>query len=132
MNAPLVTFRVGLTDTSTEDFLARTSDRTVIADARAELALAEDQRRRHITGPIHRVPAGQNLHWSWQHEDSAWSFAQFSIELCDGRPSYVEAHLDAWLSGVGRFCPWSCHVKEEVDSGRAGKFVQVPPPAPGD
>ena len=64
MNARVVTFRFGLTDISTEDFLARTHDE--------------------------------------------------------------------WLRDVGRFCPWSCPVEDKVDSGLAGKFFQVPPPAPGD
>jgi hypothetical protein len=110
---PLVTFRLGMQGISTEDFLARTADPTVIAEAKAQLALPEGGRRRHITGPIQRITMGQNLGWSWQHIDSEWQFAQISVEVCDARPSYVEANLDDWLRKVGRFCPWSCHIKGE-------------------
>ena len=109
----LVVFRFGVMDTSGEDFLARTRNATVIVEARAQLALPPDKRVRIITGLIHRVPLGSNLGWRWQHIDSAWSFATFSIEVCDAMPSYVESHLDEWLKGPGRFCPWSCHIKKE-------------------
>lgn len=113
MSSPLSTFRFGVAKSHDEDFLARTADPRVIAEARNQLSLPEERRGRHITGIIHRVGRGQNLHWSWQHKDSEWSFAQISNEVCDARPSYVEAHLDAWLENPGRFCPWTCYVKLE-------------------
>jgi hypothetical protein len=31
------------------------------------------------------------------------------MELCDGRPSYVEAHLDEFPS----YCPWGAKVVSE-------------------
>jgi hypothetical protein len=108
----LVAFRFGITDSTKEDFLARTDDPTVIAEAEAQLALPENDRHRYITGFINRVAAGSNLEWSWQHVDSAWTFARWSIEVCDAMPSYVEAHLEEWLKGPGRFCPWACHIKQ--------------------
>jgi hypothetical protein len=36
--------------------------------------------------------------------------AENTIGLCDGIPSYVEAHLDDWISTVGYFCPWSAEL----------------------
>jgi hypothetical protein len=114
-----VTFLFGMKGISAEDFLARTSDPNVIAEVRAQLALPEDQRHRHITGKIERVSPGQNLGWSWQHEESRWALSDASIELCDARPSYVEAHLDEWLRDVGLFCPWSCYVKQDVPQMRS-------------
>jgi hypothetical protein len=36
-----------------------------------------------------------------------------SNELCDGRPSFVEADLAYWLGTVGRFCPWASYVYAE-------------------
>ncbi len=36
--------------------------------------------------------------------------AEVTIELCDGTPSYVEAHLDEWIEQVGRYCPWSARL----------------------
>ncbi len=111
-----VVFRFGVMDISDEDFLARTRNPTVIVEARAQLGLPPDKRVRYITGLIHRIPLGFNLGWRWQHIDSAWSFAPISMEVCDAMPSYVEAYLNEWLKGPGRFCPWSCHVKQEEAS----------------
>lgn len=116
MPGPSVAFRFGMVGTSAEDFLALTGDPAVLRDARAQLALPERDRHLHINGPIGRVSPGRNLAWSWQHLDSRWQLSQISIELCDGLPSYVEAHLDEWLRDVGRFCPWSSYVKEELAS----------------
>jgi hypothetical protein len=32
-------------------------------------------------------------------------FAEFSMQPCDARPSYVQAHLDEWLKNVKLFLP---------------------------
>ena len=55
--------------------------------------------------PIGRIVPGMqvNTGWSWHLEDVG--FAEFTIELCDGRPSDVERERTAF--GGGRFCPWS-------------------------
>ena len=108
-----VTFRFGLADSQAEDFLARTTDPLVIAEVRKELEMPAKKRRQHVTGVIHRVRRGKNLNWSWQHKDSAWKLTELSMELCDARPSYIEANLDAWLKNPGRFCPWKCRAKSE-------------------
>ena len=60
-----------------------------------------------------RIPNGRivdgtevNRGWSWHLVDV--SFAEGTIELCDGRPSDVEK---AGVSfGGGRFCPWTAGV----------------------
>ncbi len=36
--------------------------------------------------------------------------AKMAMELCDGRPSYVETHLDAFLEGY--YCPWGAKLVE--------------------
>jgi hypothetical protein len=33
-----------------------------------------------------------------------------AIELCDGRPSFVEESLFYWLLTVGSYCPWSSQI----------------------
>jgi hypothetical protein len=38
---------------------------------------------------------GHNLQWSWHFADAA--LVDAAVELCDGRPSMVEASLDYWL-----------------------------------
>jgi hypothetical protein len=53
------------------------------------------------------VPGAQvNAGWNWHLEDV--EFAEFTIELCDGRPSDVERERTAF--GGGRFCPWTARV----------------------
>jgi hypothetical protein len=60
-----------------------------------------------------RIPNGRivdgtdvNRGWSWHLVDV--SFAEVTIELCDGRPSDVEK---AGVNfGGGRFCPWTARV----------------------
>jgi len=84
------TFRVGLT----------TSDQ--VAAARA----AQAGGRARI--PIGRIAPGTqvNTGWSWHLEDV--TFAEITIELCDGRPSDVERQGTQF--GGGSFCPWSATV----------------------
>jgi hypothetical protein len=47
-----------------------------------------------------------NVGYSWHIDPDTLEFAEFTVELCDGRPSYVE---DGSLTGE-RFCPWSAEV----------------------
>jgi hypothetical protein len=58
--------------------------------------------------PNGRIVAGTqvNAGWSWHLEDV--TFAELTIELCDGRPSDVERQGTGF--GGGRFCPWSATV----------------------
>jgi len=58
--------------------------------------------------PNGRIVAGTdvNIGWSWHLEDV--TFAQATIEVCDGRPSDVERLGVSF--GAGRFCPWSATV----------------------
>ena len=60
-----------------------------------------------------RIPNGRivsgtqiNAGWSWHIEDM--EFVEFTIELCDGRPSDVEREGTSF--GGGRFCPWTARV----------------------
>src|SRR5262245_23989371 len=53
------------------------------------------------------VPGAQvNAGWSWHLEDV--TFAETTIEVCDGRPSDVERAGIQF--GGGRFCPWSATI----------------------
>jgi hypothetical protein len=90
--------------------VAVTDDPAVIATARAELAKPPAQRTLHINGPIARGDGNHNRGWRWHFKPNEWTLAGISIELCDGRPSYVDEHLDEWLRDVGRFCPWSSRI----------------------
>ena len=68
--------------------------------------------------PSGRVVKGQvfyNKPWSWHIDSQDITMAEVTIELCDGIPSYVEAHLDDWIATVGYFCPWSTRLVSVKD-----------------
>ncbi|MCE3272564.1 MAG: hypothetical protein K0S57_2961 [Ramlibacter sp.] len=96
-----------------EAFRVSTSSPAFIAQARAQLAMPAAQRRLFAAGPIRAGNGGHNLDWSW-HFTRDVALAEVSIELCDGRPSMVEADLGYWLRRVGSFCPWGSYVHAEV------------------
>ncbi len=114
-DAPVV-FRFGMRGSPTEDFLASTTDAQVIAKARQQLQLPESSRQLHINGRIDRAKKKANLNWSWKHIDSGWDVVEVSIEVCDGRPSFVESDLVTWLA-LGQFCPAASYVKGESSKG---------------
>jgi hypothetical protein len=55
--------------------------------------------------------------WSWHVGPDAMSWSDFTIEVCDALPSYVEADPEGWIASVGRWCPWSA-VVAAVDDRR--------------
>lgn len=58
--------------------------------------------------PNGRLVAGTefNTGWSWHLEDV--TFAESTIEVCDGVPSEVERQGPSF--GGGRYCPWSATI----------------------
>lgn len=95
-----------------EEFRVASTSATFIAQARAQLSLPELQRQKFVSGAIRAGGGGHNTGWSWHFSDAA--LVDATIELCDGKPSFVEADLNYWLNTVGRFCPWSSYAYAEV------------------
>jgi hypothetical protein len=98
-DSAVATFRV-----ADETFRVRLTGAAQVAAARAAMS----------GGPL-RIPNGRiaagtdvNVGWSWHVEDV--TFAEATIELCDGRPSDVERAGVGF--GGGRYCPWSAVVVE--------------------
>jgi hypothetical protein len=56
-------------------------------------------------GRVVRTP-GINTPWSWHIDPKTLEFADFTIEVCDGLPSYVE---DRTVMSPD-YCPWSAKV----------------------
>ena len=100
--------------TGLEDFIAVTSAPAVIELARTQLTLPAEERTLHIHGPIARGDGGHNLSWGWHFAPDEWNLVQFSMELCDGVPSAVEADIEHWVDTIGVFCPWNSYVEEEM------------------
>lgn len=57
-------------------------------------------------GTVVRDSPGVNKPWSWHIDPSTLEFADMTIEVCDGLPSYVE---DKTVTS-DQFCPWSAKV----------------------
>lgn len=112
-DAQAVTFAFRLKDLpASEEFRVTTSSPQLIAVARAQLLLPRERRQLFAAGPIQAGNGGHNLNWSWHFKEVA--LTEVAIELCDGRPSMVEANLDYWLNTVRSFCPWSSYVHAEI------------------
>ena len=90
-----------------------------VADERFRvLVITEDQitaARVAQAGGRARIPTGRivsgtqvNVGWGWHLEDV--TFAESTIELCDGRPSDVERQGIGF--GGGRYCPWAATIIE--------------------
>jgi hypothetical protein len=56
------------------------------------------------------APSCVDDQWSWHVDPAAVEWADFTIELCDGRPSYIEDNLCSWIREVRGWCPWSAVV----------------------
>ena len=56
-------------------------------------------------GRVVRTP-GINKPWSWHIDPKTLEFADVTIEVCDGLPSYVEDHTVTSPD----YCPWSAKV----------------------
>ncbi|MGD2217906.1 MAG: hypothetical protein PVJ64_14205 [Gemmatimonadales bacterium] len=95
-------------------FVAQTSDPTVLEEARAQLRLPLQQRDLFINGPIAAGNGDHNLDWSWHFVPDEWDLTEAAIEVCDGTPDAVESDLDRWLNEVGHFCPWRSYVADEL------------------
>jgi hypothetical protein len=67
-----------------------------------------------ISGQLVSGDGGFNAPWSWHMAPATVEAPDLAIEVCDGRPSMVEADLPYWLDTVGQFCPWGARVVERV------------------
>jgi hypothetical protein len=67
-----------------------------------------------ISGDLETGNGGFNGQWSWHLKAASIHAPDVAIELCDGRPSMIEADLPYWLNSVKRYCPWGARVVGEV------------------
>ena len=74
----------------------------------AEQLLAGEEAPSIPNGLIVRGDPGVNIGYSWHIDPESVEFADMTIEVCDGVPSFVE---DGTLEG-DRFCPWGARVVE--------------------
>jgi tagatose-1,6-bisphosphate aldolase non-catalytic subunit AgaZ/GatZ len=96
------------------EFLVAVGDETFAMRAsRPEVArLAHDnflgRNSRFPIGPLLPGDGGFNAPWSWHLDPDRVDMTELAIEVCDGQPSYVEAHR-ADFEATG-YCPWAARV----------------------
>lgn len=94
----------------TEQFRVRIDNALLASQARRMMNRQEQQKI--INGELDRGDGGFNTGYSWHMKPGTIEFADVTMELCDGTPSYVEAHVDEWIGQ--RYCPWSGRFISEV------------------
>lgn len=94
-------------EVSGEEFRVQVTDPEQIARFQARLASGE---RGAISGDLLPGNGGFNQPWAWHLDPTTVHVADLTIEVCDGRPSMVQADLSYWFDSVGRFCPWGAKV----------------------
>lgn len=87
-------FRIRVTNAATIEQL------TALRDGRSNARIPN--------GRILRGPGadGHNAPWSWHLDPEDVAMAEVTMELCDGRPSHVEANVAEYVDRIGRYCPW--------------------------
>jgi hypothetical protein len=74
--------------------------------AHAEALLAGEAVASIPNGVVVRDDPGPNAPWSWHIDPATLEFADMTIEVCDGLPSYVE---DGTVTS-DQYCPWSAEI----------------------
>jgi len=96
------------------EFLVAVGEETfVMRTTRPEVARLAHERflgrnGRFPIGPLLPGDGGFNAPWSWRLDPDRVEMTEAAIEVCDGTPSYVEAHR-ADFEVVG-YCPWGATV----------------------
>lgn len=86
-----------------EQFILRTTDPQTIQAAKENW---QGRNQQFPIGPLRAGNGGFNAPWSWHLDPAATRFVDAAIEVCDGRPSYVETHQ----SEFSTYCPWGAKV----------------------
>lgn len=72
----------------------------------AEALLAGEEVARIPLGRVVRGETGVNTGWSWHIDPATLEFADVTIEVCDGLPSFVEEGIVTSPD----YCPWSAEI----------------------
>jgi hypothetical protein len=68
-------------------------------------------------GRIHRGSgqAQHNAPYSWYLDPADIEIVDLAIEVCDGRPSYVEANVGEYVDRIKWYCPWGARLTSVTD-----------------
>lgn len=92
-----------LVDVAGERFVLRLADPAAIALA---LRNQRGETRAFPFGTVRHGDGGFNQPWSWHLDPADATFVEVAMEICDGRPSYLETHLAEYSV----YCPWGGRV----------------------
>jgi hypothetical protein len=89
-----------------EEFWVYTTASSTISEAKVLLATGR------TLVPVMTLADGPSCSglWTFHAIPDSLTFEGLTIELCDARPSYVEANKTEWLSTVKTYCPWAAKV----------------------
>lgn len=59
--------------------------------------------------------ANHNTPHAWHLDPDDISIVDVAIEVCDGRPSYVDENIAEYVDVVGRYCPWGAKLVRVED-----------------
>ncbi|MBI3443504.1 Ig-like domain-containing protein [Candidatus Woesebacteria bacterium] len=110
-------FRFTMRDNPNEYFFVKITDTITINKALNDLY---GSRELIVGGTVRETSGGFNIkdlrdgsYWSWHLDPVSIVLERSFIELCDGRPSYVEERLIQWIGRT--FCPWQARVDSVYD-----------------
>lgn len=97
-------------EVSGEEFRVQVTSETQAEAFRARMASGVEG---VVSGALISGSGGINSPWKWHLDATTVHVSDMAIELCDGRPSMVDAELAYWLNNVRQFCPWGAKVVRE-------------------
>ena len=59
----------------------------------------------HPIGVIDFGDGGFNKPWGWHYKPETVTMTDFSTEVCDAEPHFVQENLDYWVNTVKYYCP---------------------------
>ena len=93
-----------------ETFRILLHDPDRIAEARSLLTTGQAT---VVHGELARGSGGFNSGYGWHLEPRSVTFVDMAMELCDGRPSFVQSHIDYFVDTVKYYCPWGARITAE-------------------
>lgn len=64
----------------------------------------------HPIGVLDFGDGGFNKPWGWHYNPETVKMTDFSTEVCDAEPHFVQENVDYWVNTVKYYCPWSARI----------------------
>lgn len=108
---PLVGTRFQVQVVPGETFTILLDDSATVATARE---LLQTDGTIVVHGELARGDGGFNAPYRWHLKPGTVTFVDLAMEICDGRPSFVEEELEYFLDKVKYYCPWGATIVAEL------------------